>query len=51
MQNREELRQKREDTMESNNDVSQEGEKYHFRKGAGIDFVPRPKYRPLEAID
>jgi hypothetical protein len=32
---------------ESKNDVSQEGEKYHFQKGGGINIVFGPKYRPL----
>jgi hypothetical protein len=35
--------------QESKNDVSQEGEKYHFQKGREINIVFRSRYRPMQA--
>jgi hypothetical protein len=46
MLNREKIKTKR-PQKESKNNVSREGEKYHFERGGRINIIFGPKYRPL----
>jgi hypothetical protein len=49
MQNREELRKKGHDGS-GKTTCRERGKKYHFKKEGGINFVFRPKYRPLAPL-